>query len=485
MSFFKHLIRYAFSLLLVGLVTIIGSPIHKYVESTNIVMLYLAVVVVSALFWGRGPAMVASAVSVLAFDFFLVSPRLSFSVNDTQYLITFAGFFAVGLIISNLAASVQAQVKELKEREVVNSSLYALSRSLTEANGTQGVLESIKEQVQNTFHASAEIQLQETFFPNNAADEKLQKSTQSPSLFFIDNTTYIPMTASSGIVGMLGVNKISLSSKETDLLRSFALLSAMAIERVNLEDQAKQASLLQEVEKLQSALLDTVSHDLRTPLVSISGALDTLASSELKNSKLKLTPEMRRSMIENAREEANYLNRLVGDLLDLSRLESGSIHLSCDFYDINEVLGAGFVKVRRTQGNHKFLTEIEPDLPMIWLDIVLMERVLTNLLDNSIKYSPDGAPIQISARKEGSEIEITISNLGPKIADKDLDHIFEKFNLIRTSKSIGGTGLGLSICRRIIEIHNGRIWAKNNEGSGCSFIFTLPIINSEVVMKHE
>jgi two-component system sensor histidine kinase KdpD len=471
-----NLSHYLFSTLAVALATVIGTIIHRYVEPTNIVMLYLAVVVVSAFFWGRGPAIFASFVSVLAFDYFLVNPRLSFSVADTQYLITFAGLFTVGLIISSLTASVQSQIKELQEKDKINTTLYSLSRSLSEAKGKQGVLEAIYTHLQNTFRADIEI----------ALDDSVSLTYQSSNIDFSErineisvseNTTVIKLPASSGFIGSIRVMRTELSFKELDLLKSCALLAGMAIERVYLDEQASKAKTLQEVEKLQTALLDTVSHDLRTPLVSISGTLETLQASEQGNAGLNLTRDMRLNMIDNARQEAQYLNRLVGDLLDLSRLESNAIHLSCDYYDINEILGAGFVKVRQRQGNHKFITQIEENLPMLWLDIVLIERVLTNLLDNSIKFSPDGSPITIKAGKEKDEIILRIINLGPKIASVDLEHIFDKFNLVRVSKSVAGTGLGLSICKRIIEIHKGRIWAENNRGEGCQFIIALPINN--------
>jgi two-component system sensor histidine kinase KdpD len=384
------------------------------------------------------------------------------------------GLFTVGLIISNLTAAVQAQVKELKEKEEVNTTLYSLSRNLSEAKGKQGVLNAIITHLRNTFNADIEIALDD-IVPFLHTTNHTEVSERINEITVTENSTVINLPASSGFIGSIIVKRKDLLYKEWGLLKSCALLAGMAIERVYLDEQASKAKTLEEVEKLQSALLDTVSHDLRTPLVSISGTLETLQASETSGSSLNLTREMRLSMIENARQEVQYLNRLVGDLLDLSRLESNAIHLSCDFYEINEILGAGFVKVRQRQGNHKFITEIEDDLPMIWLDIVLIERVLTNLLDNSLKFSPDGAPITIKAGNEKGELVLRIINMGPKIAPSELEHIFDKFNLVRISKSISGTGLGLSICKRIVEIHGGSIWAENNRGVGCQFIIALPL----------
>ena len=249
--------------------------------------------------------------------------------------------------------------------------------------------------------------------------------------------------------------------------------AALAVERAGLAEQAHKADLLQATEKLQTALLNSISHDLRTPLVAITGAL-----SALDEDKGALDELARRALIENARAEADRLNRLVGNLLHMTRIEAGALKLSTQPCDVDDVIHSSLEAVENRLNGPRIQVRIEPGLPLVHLDFVLIVQVLVNLLDNAIKYSPPDQSIEIKAARDAEHLLITVEDRGPGIPLEDQERVFDKFYRVQHPGSITGTGLGLSICRGIVEAHGGRIHAESGPGGGARIVLALPIRTS-------
>ena len=484
--------RYLLSLALVALATLMGLLVRGQLEPTNLVMLYLASVVVAAIYLGRGPSLLAAITSVLVFDFFLVPPPLTFAVDDTQYIITFIGLFVVSLVVSTLTVRVREQAEASIQREAQTTALYNLGRDLTAATDLEDVANIIFLHVGQVFGREVAIFLPEgqrvkTFASTsgytpdenelavaNWAFEHEQPAGRGTDTLPAAPLRCQPLRTARGLVGVLGLRPKQLGSlltlEQRLALDAFAHQAALALERATLVEQARQAELLQATEKLQAALLNSISHDLRTPLVAITGALSALNEDDGS-----LDEVTRRSLVENACGEADRLNRLVGNLLNMTRIESGALKLAREPCDISDLVGSALEIVEGRLSGRRVGVSIPPDLPLVNLDFVLIVQVLVNLLDNAIKYSPDGQLIEVSVCREDDEVQIMIDDRGSGIPPEDLERVFDKFYRVQRSGNISGTGLGLSICKGIVEAHGGNIRAENRMGGGARIMLDLPI----------
>jgi two-component system sensor histidine kinase KdpD len=466
------------------------------IEQTNLVMLYLAVVVVSALNWGRGPAIVASILSVVAFDFLFVPPFFNFTVSDTQYILTFVGLLLVGLIMSTLASRAHEQAQAAQRREAETAELYDFSRDLAAAVGIRDILRILIEHIERNFGRDGIVLL-----PADPPGTGLAVTAASANLKLDDHEMavadwvhrqgkpagpgtdtlpaaryrYFPLKTARGVLGVLGVGGRSesgqhLSAEERRSLEVVAGQASLAIERTQLGEAARRAEVLQATEKLQTALLNSISHDLRTPLVSITGAL-----SSLRDGSAAMDDANRRSLVENAYTEAERLNRLVGNMLDMTRLEAGALRLAQEPCDVQDVIGAALTQIESALGDRPVRLDVPEDLPLVPMDFVTIVQVLVNLLDNAVKYSPPQSPIDLRARAAGAFLEIEVSDRGWGIPKEDLARVFDKFYRVRRPESIGGTGLGLSICKGIVEAHGGFIGAENRPDGGTTITVALPL----------
>ncbi len=493
--------RYVLSLLLVLLVTLSGFPLSAVLAPTNLVMLYLVAVIIAAVFLGRGPSILASVTSVLAFDFFFVDPRLSFTVDDTQYILTFAGLLIVGLVISSSAALLRDQVDALRRREQQSLALRTLSRELTAAITLDQVLETVIRNVSEMIYRETVILL-----PENG---QLAVKASTPG-FSIDvselavadwaykhgkeaghgTTTlpaadirYFPLITARETVGVLGTkpqdSQSFLSGEQRVLMEGVVNLSAIAIERASFAEKAAQAEMLRNTEKLQTALLNSISHELRTPLATITGVLSSLEESETAQPEHQLDAGTRLELIHSATQQAGRLNHLVGNLLDMTRLEAGAMKLNRELVDIQDLVSTVTSQMAGENFLHPLNVHILENLPLVSLDAVLIAQVLRNLLDNAGKYSQPGDAITISAQISGKQVEIAVKDCGVGIPQEDLERVFDKFYRVQRHEAIAGTGLGLSICKGIIEAHGGRIWAANNPDKGVTISFRLPVSETE------
>lgn len=488
--------QYAQSVGLIGLATLLGYPLRSVVEPTNLVMLYLLAVVIAALRLGHRPAILASLLSVAAFNFFFVPPYYTYVVADAQYLLTFAALLIVALLTSTLAARIREQARAAHRRETQTAALYELNRDLTGVTDPVDMSQVVVSHIQQVFAGEAAVWLMDQageldlgtassgFTVNELEWEAAAWTAQhrQPAGRETDTLSdrtglYLPLTVARHGVGVLGIQPAETADPLTPdrrrLLAAFATQAAQAIERIELAAEANQARLLRETEKLQSALLNSISHDLRTPLASITGAL-----SSLREDALVLDETAQGLLINTAWEQAERLNALVGNLLEMTRLEAGATRTQVVPCDLQDVVGVTLSKLDHRLASHPIRLGIPPDLPFIPLDFVLAAQALGNVVDNAIKYSPAQAEITIQIRPLREEIVIEVLDEGIGIPAADLEAVFNKFYRVQRRDGVGGTGLGLSISRGIVEAHGGRIWAENRPGGGTLVAMSFPMEES-------
>jgi two-component system sensor histidine kinase KdpD len=485
--------RYWFGIGLVILSTLLGLLVRGKLEPANLVMLYMASVVISAIFLGRGPSMLVAIAGVLAFDFFLIPPYLTLAVSDTQYIVTFAMLFIVSLVVSSLTAQVREQAEAATRREAQTSALYNLGRDLASATDLKNVAEIVVSHVDQAFGRASVI-----FLPENGHLHQFASSSQyqpdesklavaawtfehdQPAGRGTDTLPAVPLRCqplktANGLIGVLGIHPKETDSfftpEQRQILNAFANQAALAIERASLAEQAQKNKLLQATEKLQTALFNSISHDLRTPLVSITGALSSLEEQD----------ENQRSLVLTAREEADRLNRLVGNLLSMTRIESGAIKLHSEPGDIEDVIGTALDQLGRRIEEHEIQINVPEDFPLISMDFTLMVQVMVNLLENASKYSPQHSLIEVSAAVSNNVAQIQIADRGIGIPAEDLTRVFDKFYRVQRPENVSGTGLGLSICKGIVEAHHGNIHASIREGGGTIMTIKLPLDESKEV----
>jgi two-component system, OmpR family, sensor histidine kinase KdpD len=483
---------YIWSLLLVLAATVVGRLFVGRIEATNLVMVYLLAVVIAAVYLGRGPAILISLLSVLAFDFFFILPFYTFAVSDTQYIITFIALFVVGLVISQLTVRAREQAEAAQQREAETAELYDLSRDLAATSDMKMILRALVRHCEQSFHRETVILLPEGNRLNSRlasaglqlSDEEMavadwvyrhgEPAGRHTNTLPSAQLRYLPLRTERGVLGVLGVGKPGTAERDLTpaqrrLMEAFANQAAQAIERVILAEEARQMKLLQAAEKLQNALLNSISHDLRTPLVSITGALTAL--DEQSDS---LDEENRKSLIQTAREEADRLNRLVGNLLSMTRIESGAIKLNLEPGDVQDVIGTALEQLGERTAGHRIKVSVPENFPLIPMDFTLMVQVVVNLLENAVKYSPRGSLIEVSASLQEKNVCLEIADRGVGIPTEDLARVFDKFYRVQRPESVSGTGLGLSISKGIVEVHHGSIDAHTRAGGGTIIHVNLP-----------
>ena len=483
---------YLASLALVAAATMLSLLVRPFFEPANMVMIYLLVVVVAALRLGQKPAILTAFLGVLCFDFFFIPPHLTFAVADTQYIITFIALFAVSAIISSLVSKAREQAEAVRVREVQTNSLYHLSWDLAATADIETLLEAVLNNLGESLHARVAVLLPEGDLLRVAAASK-GVHPNSKELAVADwafrnrkeaghgtetlgsaEFLHLPLQSSGSVLGVLGIkleNEANYQSRQTRrLLDAFASLTAMALERVQLSHKAEQAQILQARENLERALLNSISHDLRTPLVCITGTLDTL-----RERVQTLADDARMELLDTAWEEAERLNRFVGNLLDMTKLEAGPLKLRREFCDVEDLVGCALAALERRLGARKVEVQLPVTLPPVRVDLTLMTQVLVNLVDNAVKYSPPSGSIEIAAQAEKEWLLIEVAYGGPGIPDHELKRVFDKFYRIPVPEGTVGTGLGLSICKGIVEAHGGKIRAENRGGGGLSIIVALPL----------
>ncbi|MGZ6315942.1 MAG: ATP-binding protein [Anaerolineales bacterium] len=487
----RPLRRYLLSLGMVGLATLLSLFVRERIEPTNLVMIYLAVVVLAAVYLGRGPSLVAAVTGVLAFDFFIIPPYLTLAVSDTQYFLTFLALLAISLIVSTLTVRVREQAEAAISGEARATALYNLGRDLTSAKDLGQVADTIIAHMGEVFGREVAIFLpangEVNVFAHSPGYEPDAKELAVANWVFQHDqpagrgTDTLPEAAvrchplktGRGLVGVLGIRPPEsggiLSLEQRQSLLAFTDQAALSIERAVLAEQAKQSELLSAADKLQTALLNSISHDLRTPLVSITGAL-----SALEQENQHLDSSAHRSLVRTAREEADRLNRLVSNLLDMTRLEAGALKVRQEACDAEDLIGTSIGQMEERLAGRSIEVEVPDGLPMISADFVLIVHVLNNLLDNALKYSSKDSALEVCVQQAGNTVQISVLDRGIGIPKEDLEKVFDKFYRVQRPENVTGTGLGLAICKGIVDAHGGRIWAEARAGGGTRLTIALP-----------
>lgn len=488
--------QYAWSAGLVALTTLLGFPLRPFIDPINLVMLYLLAVVIAAIRLGRRPAMLASFLSVVAFNYVFVPPYYTYVVSDAQFLLTFAALLVVGIVISTLTAQARDQARAAQRRQTHTAALYELSRDLAAAIEPENIAQIVVTHISQTLEFPAAVLLPqpEKLAPCfTASSFTMDENEQAVAAWVLQhnqpagrgtdtlagaNNSYLPLKAAQDVIGVLGIGVSEATNPFTPeqwrLLESFANQAAQAIQRVQLADEARQAQLLRETEKLQTALLNSISHDLRTPLASITGAL-----SSLRDDAAFLGEAARNILVTTAWEQADRLNNLVGNLLEMTRLEAGTTKVKPELCDVQDLIGVALEQLGHRLGGRTIHIEAPDNLPLVSMDFVLMVQVLANLLDNALKYSPQDTPITIRAAATSTEFTLQVIDRGIGIPDHEIERIFQKFYRLPGANGVSGTGLGLSISKGIVEAHSGRIWATNNPEGGAVFTIAMPLNRSE------
>jgi two-component system sensor histidine kinase KdpD len=488
---------YALASVVVILTTLLCSVLAPFLAGPNLVMIYLFAVTLVAMRASRGAAALASVASVAAFDFFFVPPHLTFAVADSQHLVTFGVMLLVALLISTLAARTRLHADAVRQRERRTAVLYEMSRDLATASSFDEVGAVSTRHVAEVMGAVAFVLAPELGSTAAAALRSLGTSPKSAALEERDEAValwvfenrrpaglgmdtlpgslalFLPLVGSSKSLGVFGVRPLSgvpFTPDQRQLLEALAGLIATALDRVRLHHEAQRAQVDIETERLRNSLLSSVSHDLRTPLASITGAASSLLDANTSSEE-----SGRRDLLETIHEEAFRLNRLVTNLLDMTRLESGALQVRKEWLPIEEPIGSALNRLDAALKGRTVETHVPADLPLAPFDGILIEQVLVNLLENALKYTPAGTPISISAVAAPGELAVEVADRGPGVAPGQEDRVFEKFQRIEPRGRQGGVGLGLTICRGIVTAHGGRIDVQNREGGGACFRFTLPI----------
>lgn len=489
----RWLLPYAWGTTLVALCTAIGWWLWPRLAPPNLVMLYLLAVLVSAARFGRGPAILASILGVATFDLAFVYPYGTLAVSDSQYLVTFGVMLATGLVISTLTTRIRDQAVLSRLREQRTAALYSLSRELAAARGPDGVVDALSRQTTAAFDCQAVILLPD-------ADGQPRPQARAGALPLPDHdlgvarwvlergrpaglgtdtlpgseALFLPIGPERAVLGVLGIRpkaaEAGLDPEQFRLLEAFADQAAVALERIRLAGDAERIRVEAATERSRNALLSAVSHDLRTPLASIAGA-----SSTLLDAGEALDVATQRELLQTIGDESESLNRLVGNLLDVTRLEEGALRPSYDWHSLEELLGVVRSRLARPLERHPLSVRLPDDLPLVRCDGILIQQVLVNLLENAAKYSEPGSTITLAAQVAGDSLRVEVFDRGRGFDPGAEAASFGKFQRGAQTGSRPGAGLGLAICKGVIELHGGRIWAENQPGGGAVVGFMIPI----------
>jgi two-component system sensor histidine kinase KdpD len=463
-SFLPRFWRYFLSVILIASITAIFFALRDVLDTTLIALLYLIPLGMITALWGLGPGITSALITFLTFNYLFIEPYYTFAVHSPTDVVILVVFLIVAVVISQLVGRAQAGLATATAREREATQLYELSTVLAGLHDDHAIAQVLAKQVQAVSQGEY-VELNITGAEPFAF--QLPGSIPPPRL----PELIVPIQAARGPLGEIRLWRAApaISSSEKRLLQTFASQGAVALERAWLAQAESRAKVLEESDQLKSAILSSVSHELRTPLSTIKAAASSLRSKDVG-----WDSPARTQLIAAIDDEADHLNMLVGNLLDMSRIESGVLKPKREWNILSEVLGSVLGRMQHLAEEHKIEIDVPENLPLVPIDYVQMEQVFTNLVSNSLKYAPTNTVIRIRAEVEDDSIRVQVSNQGPQVPPEHLERIFDKFYRITAAERVTGTGLGLSICKGIIEAHGGRIWAEN-VSDGLAFNFTLPL----------
>ena len=456
--------QYLLAFSLIAFMTAIFFLLRDVLDTTLVVLLYLLPLGIITALWGLGPGISSAVITFFTLNYFFIEPYYSLLVHQPLEIVILIVFLLVAVVISQLVGRAQAGLAAATAREREATQLYELSTALTGLHDDRTIARILARQVQDVAQSEyVELSVSgSTSFAYRLPE--IPPPARPPELV-------VPIEAARGVLGEIRLwrSEPVISSSEKRLLQTFASQGALAFERAWLGQAESRAKVLEESDRLKSAILSSVSHELRTPLSTIKAA-----ASSLRTNQVNWDSPARVELVAAIDDEADHLNMLVGNLLDISRIESGALKPKREWNILAEILGSVLERMKNLTLEHRIEIDIPESLPLVPVDYVQMQQVFTNLLSNSLKYAPAGTVVAARARQVGELVHVRVSNQGPQIPPEDLERIFDKFYRITAAERVTGTGLGLSICKGIIEAHGGRIWAENLS-DGLSFNFTFPL----------
>ena len=485
---------YLYTIAIIAAALGVGLVLKQFLSVQNISLVFLTGILVSAIRFGLLPSLFACLVSVLAYNFFFLPPIYTFTIADPENVVALFFFLIVAVIASNLAGRTRNQVLTARSRARTTEELFAFSRKLAGIGTLDDLLwatvyqiaSMLKVRVVLLLPAGDGIAVRAGYPPEDQLDDADLAAAQwtwahnRPAGRGADTLPgakrlFLPLRTGRASIGVLGIDRDEpgppLTPDGRRLLDALADQAAVAIERITLAEDIDRARVTAETERLRAALLTSVSHDLRTPLASIIGSLTSLRSYGERYDE-----PTRAALMATIQAEAERLNRFIGNLLDMTRLEAGAIEIKPEAEELAEVVGTALQRATTLLAEHRIDIDIAADLPLLRVDYLLLEQALFNLLDNAAKYAPPGSLVRISARRDRGAVAIEVSDEGPGIPPGDLERVFDKFSRVQQQdRQRAGTGLGLAICRGFIAAMGGSIVAANRSNrSGAVFTVRLP-----------
>lgn len=470
--------------------------INRLEQIPNVSLLYLPVILFAAVYFGTGPSLAAATLAVLQFDFFFLQPIHTFSIARAEDLLAFGIFVIVALLTSQLAAGARERAEAAQQRALESTTLYELGQALMSAHDVSHILRAITGRVVEVFgvdrcaifvpdtdgRPALAAETPEGVTRDRAGEATaswvLRRGTQVWLPTGVDETldhqrTYVPLRTADRTVGVMEVGARrgeALDVSERRLIVSFAAQAALVIAQAQHDEAQHRLAVVEESDRLKSALLNAVSHDLRTPLSSIKASATALLLTDVR-----WTEGEGREFLQAIDHEADRLNRLVGNLLDLSRIEAGVLRPVLDWYHPREVIEEAMPHLRSLLGARPFTVDVATDLPPLQLDLLRVGEVLTNLVDNAVKYTPAGSPITLRVWQHDDGVSLAVVDHGPGVPMHSRSRIFDTFYQGRQhGDGQRGTGLGLAICRGVAQAHGGTIRIDDTPGGGATFVFNLP-----------
>jgi two-component system sensor histidine kinase KdpD len=511
---------YLAALAAVLLVSLVIGFVVVRVNLANISMLYLFAVLATAVAFGRGPAIFASIAAFLIFDWYFVQPLHQFTVADPEEWISLLLFLLTATVTGQLAAGQRQRRREAEQREREAVVLYDVVRLMSESpleDALQAVAERLRSELQlpalavdywrpdgepvrvGAGEAPALDELQHVASPSrvlqtgrsasqseHAAPGRWVRIVPPDRVSAGDSTALpsnrrrlridsVPIKVGERRVGALLLLHADTQFDATDnrLVSAAATQIGLALDRDRLHQESMEAEILRRTDQLRAALLNAVSHDLRTPLAAIMASAGSLRQEDVA-----WTEEERQGFAQAIEEEAEHLNRLVGNLLDLSRIQGGSLRPDKSWHDVKVVIDDVVDRLQPVTARHDLRVHVPEDLPPVWMDAVEIGEALYNLMENAAKYSAPGTQIDLEVHLDDGQVFVSISDRGPGIPPAALPHLFDPFYRAVHNDGIprpGGLGLGLAVVKGLVEAHGGRVWAENRAGGGARFVFTLPV----------
>ena len=486
---------YGLALVAVGIALAIGEVVQPWFGLENVDLVFMTGIVAVAARFGLWPSLFASVVASLCYNFFFLPPLYTFTIADPTNVLAFFFFIVMAMIVSNVAARVRTQAVTAMARARTTKSLYVFSRKLAGVGTLDDVLWAtayqaalmLKVRVVLLLPREGTIAVAAGYPPEDILDEadlaaaKWAWQNNRPAGRGSDTLPgakrlFLPMRTGRGAIGVVGIDSDKtgplLTPDERRLLDALIDQSALAIERVHLVEDMDRVKRTVETERLRSALLTSISHDLKTPLAAVLGS-----ASALRDFGGKLTEAEKADLLATIVDESERLNRFIANLLDMTKLESGAIVPNTAPHDLREIVGSALRRANKILARHHVELELATDLPMIELDAVLFEQVLFNILDNAAKYAPTGTTIRIQSWRDTDSVCLRILDEGEGVPPADLEHIFDKFYRVQKGDQVrAGTGLGLAISRGFVEAMHGTIIAANRtDRTGAVFTIRLPV----------